>query len=50
MSDMVSLGEMVRGGASSDMMDYRHYVIACAEVGKKPLPFDQWVKAGKPSG
>lgn len=48
---MPTLAELA-GGMSSGIGDigaYREYVIACAELGKTPLSFAEWVKAGKPS-
>jgi hypothetical protein len=52
---MASLADLASGAppqtdAIGDMMAYRKYVIACSEMGRSPLPFDQWVAAGKPPG
>lgn len=44
----ITLSDLASAGMG-DMGAYREYVIACAEVGKTPLSFEQWVKAGKPS-
>lgn len=37
-------------GPTQNMGQYRAYVIACGEMGKTPLSYEQWVKAGKPAG
>jgi hypothetical protein len=44
---MPSLTDLATGGLG-DVVAYRKYVIACAEVGKTPLSMESWVKAGKP--
>ena len=51
---MATLAELFSGsdsnaGPTGNMRtQYLDYVIACEEAGKKPLPFDDWLKAGKP--
>ena len=46
---MATLMDLVGGSAMGDMGAYREYVITCAELGKTPLPYEAWIKAGKPS-
>ena len=50
---MASLADLARSRfdtdeAVGDTFTYRHYVIACAEMGKTPLSQPEWIKAGKP--
>lgn len=48
---MPSLAELFpQNGIGSDLIDYRHYVLACQEKGKTPLSQQEWVKAGRPAG
>lgn len=46
---MPSLSDLSQG-LGGDMVAYRQYVINCGEKGQTPLPYKDWVAAGKPSG
>lgn len=38
------------GGVLQDGLAYKAYAMACMERGDTPLPYAQWVAAGKPGG
>jgi hypothetical protein len=50
------MGAAMNGGGAAqqqgiaDPRAYMDYQIACMELGKQPLPYLEWVKAGKPKG
>jgi hypothetical protein len=50
LSDLYDMGAMSDVPSGQTQKDYKDYVLACQESGKKPLTFDAWIAAGKPKG